>query len=85
MKTLPRTKVDSIKKAPLSTGICYDSQNSDCQPFWRTVSLDALFQIKLLYLQNDNKARYSEDNKESPTCDAMLSNLHTKYYAILCI
>ena len=71
MKTLPRTKVDSIKglsetpckmeseqQAFVMTAEASEAkQRKACQPFWRTVNFDALFQIKanFSFTQNNNK------------------------------
>ena len=55
LKTLPRTKVDSIKAlkllaSPPSEAFVMTAEKPQkqraCQPFWRTVNFDALFQMK---------------------------------------
>ena len=65
LKTLPRTKVDSIKAlkllaSPLQRHLLWllPQKKRACQPFWRTVNFDALFQIKANFSftsQNNNK------------------------------
>ena len=53
LKTLPSTKVDSIKAlkllaSPLQRHLLWllPQKQRACQPFWRTVNFDALFQMK---------------------------------------